>query len=62
MSSLRDEDLMRDPMIRRAVEMRRAATKPNGARSRHWPIGWLILAVVSGVVVIVLIGLIHLAG
>jgi len=62
MSSLCDEDLMRDPLIRRAVAAQRAATEPNRARSRHWPIGWLIIAVVSGGVVIVLIGLFHLAG
>ena len=63
MSSLRDENLIRDPMIRRAVAVRRrAALETDRAQSRHWPIGWLIIVVVSGVVLIVLIGLIQVAG
>ncbi len=60
---MRDEDLIRDPAIRQAVEARRAAlSQPASARSRRWPIGWLVIAIAIGVMVIVLISLIHLGG
>lgn len=61
MSPLRDEDLIRDPAIRWAVEARRAA-ESSQIRSRRWPSRWLISAVVIGVLVIVLVGLLRLAG
>ncbi len=61
MSPLFDEDLLRDPEIHRAVEAWRAAESPH-PRSRQWPIGWLITAVMIGGLVIALIGLIRLAG
>ena len=63
MSSMRDEDLIRDPEIRQAVEAWRAnRSQPAAARSRHWPIGWLISALAIGGLAIVLISLIHLSG
>jgi hypothetical protein len=61
MGPLRDEDLISDPVIRQAVEARRAAG-PAPSQPHHWPIGWLISAVAIGVVVILLIGLLHPAG
>ncbi len=61
MRPLFDEDLLRDPEIRRAVEARRAAESPH-PRSRQPPMGWLITAVMIGGLVIVLVGLLRLAG
>jgi hypothetical protein len=60
---MRDEELIRDPAIRRAVAAHHAATsQPTPIRSRRWPTGWLILIVVIGVLAIVLIGWLRLAG
>jgi hypothetical protein len=61
MDPLRDEDLIRDPAIRRAVAAHRA-TQSSITRSHHWPIGWLIIVIVVGVLSIVLIGLLRLIG
>jgi hypothetical protein len=62
MSPLRDEELIRDPDIRRAVEMHHgAASTPTQVRSRRWPIRWLMVATI-GMLVIVIIGIIRLAG
>jgi len=62
MSPMRDDELIGNPTIRRAVEAHRAAlSQPAPARSRHWPVGWLMGGVI-GMLLIVLIGLIRLAG
>ncbi len=61
MSPMRDEDLLRDPAIRRAVAARRAA-EPVSTQSYRWLIGWLVIAAVSGVLLILLINSIRLAG
>ena len=61
MSPMRDEELIRDPAIRRAVETRRVETRraaaPSSTRSHHWPIGWLLVGIAIGVLLIVVIGL-----
>jgi hypothetical protein len=56
MSPIRDEELIRDPVIRRAVETRRAAEPPD-ARLHRWPIGWLLVGIAIGVLLIVVMGL-----
>ena len=62
MTPTSDEDLIRDPAIRQAVEARRA-TEPARTQSRRWRIGWLILAAHAiGMALIVLIGLIQGSG
>ena len=59
MSPMRDEDLIRDPAIRQAVEARRAAESVVETQSRHWPIGWLLAGFAICMLLIVLIGLIR---
>ena len=59
MSPMRDEDLIRDPAIRRAVEERRAAEPVVQTQSRRWPLGWLLAGFAIGMLLIVLIGLIR---
>jgi hypothetical protein len=58
MSPKRDEDLIRDPAIRWAVEARRAP-EPVQTHQRHWPIGWLFVGLAIGMLLIVLIGLVR---
>jgi hypothetical protein len=58
---MRDEDLIRDPAIRWAVEARRAA-EPVRTRSRRWSIGWLLVGFAIGMLLIVLTGLVHWPG
>ena len=59
MNPTSDEDLIRDPAIRQAVEVRRAAESVVETQSRRWPIGWLIAGFAIGMLLIVLIGLIR---
>jgi hypothetical protein len=65
MSPLRDEELLRDPTIRRAVELRRAearraaASAPVQTRSRRWQIRWLVIITI-GVLLVAIAGLIRL--
>jgi hypothetical protein len=61
MKPFRDDELINHPALRYAIEAHRAAA-PVQARSRHWPIGWLLIVVVIGVMLIVLIGQLHPAG
>jgi hypothetical protein len=61
MNSMRDEDLMRDPAIRQAVEAQRTA-KTVPTRSHHRLIGWLVICAVIGVLLILLISLNRVAG
>jgi hypothetical protein len=62
MKPFRDDELINHPALRCAIEAHRAA-EPGHARSRHWPIGWLLIGVVViGVMLIVLIGQLHPAG
>ncbi len=56
--SMRDDNLLRDPEIRRAVAAYRDPESPL-TRSRHWPIEWLIGAIVIGILLIVLVSLIQ---
>ena len=61
MNSMRDEGLISDPAIRQAVEAQRTAeTVPT--RSHRWLIGWLVITAVIGVLLILLISSIRLAG
>ena len=63
MSPFRDDELIGNLALRRAVEAHRAAlSQPALARSRHWPMGWLIGGVAIGTLLIVLLGLVRLAG
>ncbi len=61
MSPMRDEDLLRDPAIRQAVAAQHAAELTT-TRSRRWLIGWLVIAVIVAVLLILLISSIRLAG
>ena len=59
-SPLRDEELIRDPAIHRAVEVHRAASStPARVQSRRWPRRWLLVAAM-GVLLIAIVGLIRL--
>jgi hypothetical protein len=61
MKPFRDDELINHPALRSAIEAHRVAG-PVHLRSRHWPIGWLLIVVVIGVMLIVLIGQLHPAG
>jgi hypothetical protein len=58
MDPTRDEDLISNPAIRLAVEVRRAA-EPDQTPARRWPIGWLLAGFAIGMLLIGLIGLIR---
>jgi hypothetical protein len=63
MCPIHDDELINHPALRSAMAAQRAKdAEPLRTRSRHWLIGWLIIVVAIGVPLIVLIGLIHLAG
>jgi hypothetical protein len=63
MNPLRDEDLFNNRAFHQAVRTHRATlTGAPSTRSRRWPIGWLISAIVIGVLLIVLIGQLYPAG
>ncbi len=61
MSPMRDEDLLRDPAIRQAVAAQHAAELAT-TQSYRWLIGWLVIAAMIGVLLILLISSIRLAG
>jgi hypothetical protein len=62
MNSIDDEELINNPTIRRAVlAYETAASEPAQVRSSRDAIEWLCRGILIGVLLIVLIGLLHLA-